>query len=206
MTTLAQRPANDQTDVWIVPTALLEPHAARLRSLAGEDSPRALGRGYLRLLLGAQLGIHPHDVAIERRCPACGGPHGPPTAADLRISVSYTTGRIAYALAPSPVGIDIERKQPQLPWQEVAPLVLTDAQLDQLHTTPPRHRPSAFLHAWTRREAIGKATGVGLIAEPPDHPLHVESITTDGQYIATVAHATPRLTVCDLSRPAPSDE
>jgi 4'-phosphopantetheinyl transferase superfamily len=186
--TFPQRPAAGETHVWIVDSTLLDPYGGPLRALAGDDSPRALGRGFLRVLLGAYFGEAPDEVVVGRRCPACGGPHGPPTAHELRISVSYARGRVAYALANDAVGIDIELMRPGFPWRRVAPLALDAAAIERVEREP--RAATAFLEAWTRREAIGKATGVGLIEPlPPASPYRVERIPTEGPYVTAVARA-----------------
>lgn len=199
-------PAAGETHVWIVDTALLEPHGRPLRALAADDSPRALGRGFLRVLLGGYLGVPAPDVPLERRCPACGGPHGPPLADDLRISVSYTAGRVAYAVATVPVGVDIERLRSDLPWRRIAPLVFSSREVAWLESQPRIDQATAFLRAWTRREAIGKATGVGLVDPPPPAAWcqRVGQIPAGTPYVASVAHPAGRLAIYQAIDELPS--
>jgi len=189
-------PGAGETHVWVVSTALLAPHAAALRSLSGAGVPaREAGRGFLRVLLGSYLGVRPEDVEIERRCPACGGGHGPPISGDLRISVSYTPGRVVYAFGGSAVGIDIELIRPTFAWRKLAPLVLAPEELERMHRAPPPDQAVAFLRAWTRREAIGKATGAGLLHTPSRQtvgPIRTLALELPEPYVATVALTTPR--------------
>lgn len=185
------RPRIDVTDVWIVSTARLEAQSAALCSLAGEDGPRAPARGFLRVLLSATLGVPPDELRIERRCPACGGAHGPPTCGGLSISVSYTDGRVAYALSQGPVGIDVERVRPGYPWARVAPLVFGASEPQRFADAAPDDRDARFFGAWTRREALGKATGEGLLGRPTSGwGLAIEDIHVDPGYTAAVAHAS----------------
>lgn len=196
-------PAAGETHVWVVSTALLAPHDAALRSLCDLRAPdREAGRGFLRLLLGGYRDADPQDVGIERRCPACGGPHGPPISGDLRISVSYTPGRVAYALARSAVGIDIELVRANFPWRSVAALVLAPEEFERVHRVAPRDRAVAFLRAWTRREALGKATGAGLLdpCRGVDRSLRARPLELPMPYVASVALTTPRLACHSLTQ------
>lgn len=65
----------------------------------------------LRVLLGGHLGVAPAEVVLVREdCPSCAGPHGRPAVAGggVHFSLSHS-GDVAYvALAPQPVGVDIE--------------------------------------------------------------------------------------------------
>ncbi|MER5768054.1 4'-phosphopantetheinyl transferase superfamily protein [Streptomyces sp. NPDC001985] len=118
----------------------------------------------LRRLLGERLGRSPESVELARRpCSQCGGPHGRPVVPGdpVHFSLSHTEGMVVIALAPAPVGVDTET----LP----APGTVAEI-MDQLHprehselaALPAAERPLAFARCWTRKEAVLKASGVGL--------------------------------------------
>jgi 4'-phosphopantetheinyl transferase len=110
----------------------------------------------------------PAAVALDRTCTNCGKPHGKPRVkdSDLELSVSHSGDRIAVAVArATPVGVDVEwtaGRQRDRPDDEQAGLeryVLSEAEQAAL-TAGTRRRD--FLVAWTRKEAVTKATGDGL--------------------------------------------
>ncbi|MEV6393933.1 4'-phosphopantetheinyl transferase superfamily protein [Streptomyces sp. NPDC051907] len=121
----------------------------------------------LRRLLGERLGQRPEAVVVARAaCSHCGGPHGRPYVPGdgVHFSLSHTSGLVMIALAGAPVGIDVESVPDPGTVAEVA---------DQLHVQerreldalPAAERPAAFARCWTRKEALLKATGVGLNEE-----------------------------------------
>lgn len=98
-----------------------------------------------RLLLAAALGIAPADVRYRR------APGGKPLCLDgtLPFSVASSGGMVLVALGGAdPLGVDVEVDRP-------AP----DGLREVLHPDD-RHDPLA---AWVRREAAGKALGIGLL-------------------------------------------
>ncbi|MFD7261528.1 4'-phosphopantetheinyl transferase family protein [Streptomyces sp. NPDC059874] len=125
----------------------------------------------LRVLLGGHLGLAPADVVLVREdCPGCAGPHGRPAVAGggVHFSLSHS-GDVAYvALAPVPVGVDIE----EFPSAGAVADVLDDlhpAETAELTALPEADRRSALARVWSRKEAClkGIGTGIGLgIVEP----------------------------------------
>lgn len=67
---------------------------------------------------------------------------------DVYISISHSVHYAAIALAPFPIGIDIEEPREQL--RRVASRVLSDSELAAADTLP------SLLHAWTVKEALYK--------------------------------------------------
>ncbi len=122
-------------------------------------------RGLLRELLGERLGLDP--AALRLRV----GPHGKPALAGgpgaLRFNVSHSGDRALFALADGgrEVGVDLEsaaRLGDARDLPALAARTLTPADLARWRDLPEAGRPGAFLRAWTRLEAYGKATGEGL--------------------------------------------
>ncbi len=133
--------------------------AARFRRL--EDRRRhVVARTVLKGLLAERLGGDACDVQFVS------GPYGKPMLASnaLHFNLSHSGDLALIALAPRPVGIDLERDTP------------ADAQaLAQAWFTPAEQARLAqgnddFLTLWTAREAVLKAMGTGLSGEPDlDH-------------------------------------
>ncbi|MFJ8018057.1 4'-phosphopantetheinyl transferase family protein [Streptomyces sp. NPDC096339] len=125
----------------------------------------------LRLLLGGRLGLAPGEVVLVREdCPGCGGPHGRPAVAGggVHFSLSHS-GDVAYvALAPVPVGVDVEEVPAA---QAVADVLdtLHPAETAELTALPEADRRAALARVWSRKEAClkGIGTGIGLgLVEP----------------------------------------
>jgi 4'-phosphopantetheinyl transferase len=125
-----------------------------------------------RVVLGALLGVEPGRVALDRSCPTCGEPHGPPRLAGgdrppLHLSVSHAGNRVVVAVATAPgVGVDVEAVPPDLRLDGLCGQVLTPEEAAGLTGLPAADRVGAFLSYWTRKEAVVKATGDGLRADP----------------------------------------
>jgi len=139
-----------------------------------EDRARFLaGCALAKTALARYTGQRPADVRFDRTCGQCGEPHGKPVieGAGLEHSVAHSGDLIAVAVARAPVGVDVEqldgRPHPlggDGDPQALARLVLSAAEQAALAAVPPSGRARAFLVAWTRKEAVTKATGDGLRA------------------------------------------
>jgi len=116
------------------------------------DAARYLAAHALtRVVLGDRLARDPADLVFDRTC-RCGEPHGKPTlAGGPGFSFTHAGAVVGVAvLDGGPVGLDVEpvRAMPDL--DGVARHVGAPAE------------PAAFFRAWTRKEALLKATGDGL--------------------------------------------
>ena len=138
---------------------------ARYRSLR-PDAARAFlaGRRLLRDLVAALARVAPAEVAIEARCPFCGGPHGRPTvvaptaALGLQLGLAHTDSVVvAVAAWNHAVGVDVERSDAvPAPERDRAIATVAGASGDD----PLAH--------WTRVEAVLKADGRGLRVDPKE--------------------------------------
>lgn len=118
----------------------------------------------LRLLLGHITGGDPAQLRMGRAaCPGCGGPNGRPVlvGGDLSFSLSHTRALVLLAVADVPVGVDVEAVPSAAVVADTASVLPTPEQLE-LAQLPLAARPDAFVRAWARREACGKAAGTGL--------------------------------------------
>ena len=123
-------------------------------------------RGLTRWLFGQDLGLPPASVEVAT------GPHGKPRvivpdgSRALCFNVSYATAHLALALTRDEVGVDLEtiRDLPDL--QEVADRFFSPEEADEIRRAG-ADRCRSFFHAWTRKEALLKASGAGL-SQPLD--------------------------------------
>ena len=145
-----------------------------------DDRQRTLlGRGVLRLVLGAWLDRDPAALRFAA------GPHGKPQLLHLgpstpqgkmpQFNISHSGDLILLAFhAAAPVGVDVERQQPDLDWRPIARRCLAPAQVESLLALPPAEAASAFVECWCALEAGLKARGVGLSQASEVHALAIE--------------------------------
>jgi 4'-phosphopantetheinyl transferase len=123
--------------------------------------------------LAGYAGLRPADVRFDRTCSQCGEPHGKPAFAGYGLghSVAHSGDLVAVAVAGYQVGVDVEqldgRPHPlggDGDPEALGRLVLSGAEQAALAAIPSSGRARAFLVAWTRKEAVTKATGDGLRA------------------------------------------
>ncbi|MFG2898977.1 4'-phosphopantetheinyl transferase family protein [Streptomyces zaomyceticus] len=130
-----------------------------------EDRARYLAaHGSLRRLLGHRLGIPADRVEFVREdCPLCGGPHGRPAVrgGGVHFSLSHSGELVLIALAPMPVGVDVEA-HPEAGVSDLVADSLHPLERDEFARLPPEVRPAAFTWCWVRKEAYLKGTGEGL--------------------------------------------
>lgn len=171
-----------------------------------EDSTRFIGaHAALRSIVAPYLGLAPQSVRIERLpCTACGEPHGRPVVRapsdlDLRFSLAYSRERALLVLAPGrDVGADVEHLDNAEGAYASAAVFLDADEQAAIERDPPSGRARSALEQWTRKEAILKATGVGLNVDPksfslpPEGPEGWELLGFDADgYVVSVAARPP---------------
>lgn len=119
------------------------------RFLAGRASLRHVCRRYV-----ADAGER-FRIAYEHGRPFVPG-------ARLACSLSHAGELIAVAVSRRAVGIDVEQIRGIEPESALVARACTPAQLRELERLPPGERERVFLAQWVRKEAAGKALGVGL--------------------------------------------
>ncbi|MEU4602320.1 4'-phosphopantetheinyl transferase superfamily protein [Kribbella sp. NPDC023972] len=174
-------------------TADLDPvERQRLKAyVRAEDKARfLLGCTIVRRVLASRLSLPPASIRLERACPDCGKPHGKVRSDGIELSVTHSGKLVGVAVSDRPVGLDVEKVDPGLDVDGLARLSLSEAELAAL----PQHdgRARAFTTYWTRKEAVVKATGVGLrsdlrtITGQPDG-FQVIELEVDPGYVAALA-------------------
>lgn len=127
-----------------------------------KDQRRFIGaRGILRQILGAYLQKPPHSLQFLY------GTNGKPTMAcsedPLQFNISHSDNMVLYAITHNRnIGIDLERIQEDVDIEEIANRFFSEAEIVSMQQLTESKRNELFFQYWTRKEALIKATGVGL--------------------------------------------
>jgi len=155
-----------------------------------------LGRGVLRLLLGAWLKVDPAALLFTD------GSHGKPgliepigftgiAEAPPRFNVSHSGDLILLAFHPNrEVGVDLERLRPVPEWESIARRYLPATTRATIQALPSTRQGEAFLAAWCHLEAGLKARGVGLHGLPEGDdgvPMDRWSVRLPAGYVGAAA-------------------
>jgi 4'-phosphopantetheinyl transferase len=121
------------------------------------------GRGILRTILGAYVGIGPAAVALEY------GSHGKPSlarthgVAGLHFNLAHSEDLALMAVTRAgTVGIDVERVRRLDDAEDLVARFFSPRESAQFGALPPEQKAAAFFNLWTRKEAWLKATGEGI--------------------------------------------
>ena len=159
--------------VWRLPLATM---SAAVESLDAAERERAarfrfppdrrnyiITRGALRRILAAQLMIEPRAVQLDRSV------HGKPclhlaqAATHLRFNVAHAADWALVAVASGrEVGVDLEPVRPMPDAPELARRCLSPNERRRLDHAAPGDVSREFLQLWTRKEAVLKASGLGI--------------------------------------------
>jgi 4'-phosphopantetheinyl transferase len=132
--------------------------AGRFRS----DSARTefvVARGMLRAILARYLARAADRIALGHTN------QGKPKLAcrSLHFNVSHSHGLALFAVTGrGEVGVDVERLRPYDNHLSLADRYFAPREAALLRGLAPECRLEAFFHAWTRKEAVVKASGAGL--------------------------------------------
>ncbi len=168
--------ARKSIDVWVIHTEESTISTDGLDSLLSwEEQARArrfifprdaqqfrVCRAMLRIGLGWNLGISPKEVQLKE------GHRGKPLlqeGRDLHFNVSHAAGLglIAFT-AVGEVGVDVEAIHKEIEAVEIASANFTSREASMISAAKTElERARVFTRLWTRKEALLKATGLGLL-------------------------------------------
>jgi 4'-phosphopantetheinyl transferase len=120
-------------------------------------------RAVLRTLLAHYTGQSPVGLRFESNSagkPALEG------VQSLHFSVSHCSDLALIAVARVRIGIDVEHVRPGNFWQKVIGQCLSPRECAYLEALPAKSRTQALYRLWTRKEAVLKAVGTGLLYPP----------------------------------------
>ena len=109
---------------------------------------------------------------------------------DLYFSLSHTDGVICAAVAPHPVGVDIEKIRPVK--EGMLYRFLTEREIEYMDSLPQEDREVFFFESWVKKESIFKLSGGDALmpreTETLDSTAKVTHVTIDGaEYLIAVA-------------------
>ncbi len=152
------------------------------RLMMSEHRRRFLAaRGMLRHILGRYLRMPPRALRFGV------GPYGKPfldypAGQPLYFNVAHSHHRAVYAVSRDfEVGIDLEGNRDRADYRRLAERIFSPAEFTRLQQLPRDDHQAAFLSCWTRKEAVVKAEGTGLVfplkqltvSFAPDEPPHI---------------------------------
>jgi 4'-phosphopantetheinyl transferase len=124
----------------------------------------AAGRGALRTILGKYLSVDPGRLVFSYN------PHGKPSlpdsATDIQFNVSHSHDLMIAAICRKwAIGVDIEKEENRFDTLEIAARFFCERERRELAELNGEERLKAFFQLWTAKEAIVKATALGLSLE-----------------------------------------
>ena len=133
----------------------------RYKSATNRET-RIISRAVLRILLGRYLSLDPIKIMFEldlQKKPVLKNASDKP----IHFNVSHSGDWILIAISANPIGIDLERTDASFTYQN-----LLDFSFDieeKSYILKSRFPVETFYQLWTRKEALLKATGKGLVDE-----------------------------------------
>jgi 4'-phosphopantetheinyl transferase len=121
----------------------------------------------LRAILSSYQDIPPESLLFTTTCTWCGDPsHGKPRLQDaggLDFNLTRAGSLALVAVAhDAQVGVDAEPLDRAVDWRAIARRALSQDERTQVEAAEPGSRDSLAGRLWCRKEAVAKATGLGL--------------------------------------------
>jgi 4'-phosphopantetheinyl transferase len=122
-------------------------------------------RSLLRRSLGSVVGLAGKDIVFGYE--ATGRPYLVDIAAAPDFNVSHSDDVVLIAISRvGRIGVDIEAVRPMEDLQGLAGQMMHPVEWDSFIGLPADQRTAHFFQLWTRKEALLKASGVGLSLDP----------------------------------------
>jgi 4'-phosphopantetheinyl transferase len=131
----------------------------------------ALRQATAQRVLAKQLGLPADAIGVDHDPGGRPLLHGP-VGRGLHISLATRAGLVVVGLAEQPIGVDVERVEPD-GQQPLA--VLHPSERAILLALPPAARPSTFARLWSAKEAYVKALGTGFLQPPESFAVRLVS-------------------------------
>lgn len=115
-------------------------------------------RSLLRIILANHLKISPQDIEFSYT------EKGKPflTNSALNFNLSHTEDMIIYAVSAKKIGIDIEKNDKKVKYEELAKRFFCTSEYQLIKQVSQEEKAILFYQFWTAKEAYLKAIGLGL--------------------------------------------
>lgn len=153
----------------------------RIRSVAGEMLARTA--------ISEMYAIAPESITFERTR------YGKPYTSLAEFNISHSEDIVVCAVDKAPVGIDVEKIRPVN--LKTAKKVFSENEINYLFGHTPEEKEfintdnteilSRFFELWTKKEAVGKCVGTGLIHKENYDEYIIETFRIHGDYIVSAA-------------------
>lgn len=182
---------DDEVHLWRIDLADVASHALRYTSLlTSEEQAEAgrrigqrrdhftIGRACIRVLIGNALRMDPREIALVK------GNHGKPEISaiegvPLSFNLAHSKNTLLFAIRrKGAIGVDLEYFDRATDIMEVAHANFTERESKTLAAADPETRRRTFYRYWTRKEAIGKADGRGLLLPLASFDVSFEPINS----------------------------
>ncbi|PHI20714.1 hypothetical protein CEQ90_06590 [Lewinellaceae bacterium SD302] len=169
------KPTRDQLHVWRLKVTDDENELTKARRVLSKDEIAkadryhfardrnccVMARAALRTLAGNYLKKNPEFINIGLE--ANGKPQLLEADNELSCNLSHSAGWIVLAFGDkTALGVDIEGVNPEVEVENIVGNFFSRLEVPLIMSQPPERRADAFFFAWTRKEALIKATGEGL--------------------------------------------
>jgi 4'-phosphopantetheinyl transferase len=137
-------------------------------------------RGILRQILASYMGIKPGEIRFSYEKNGKPNLHEETHKSGIRFNLSHSGELALYSFTQGhAVGVDIEYMAEISDMEQVVEQFFTAEERACFAAAPASMKRETFYWWWTRKEALGKATGVGLLEPVPgEASVRVEEQTT----------------------------
>jgi 4'-phosphopantetheinyl transferase len=119
-----------------------------------------VGRLLLRSTVARLAAVRPDEVVIELE------PSGRPVLTGALshyfVSIAHSGSHVVVGVANEQIGVDVEQLRQSAPSPQLMARVCSPDELRLLENMSDGARATAFMKVWTRKEAYGKAIGIGI--------------------------------------------
>ena len=116
--------------------------------------------GALRILLAKKLNILPEEIIYSKNTfekPLI-------EVQNCFFNLSHSSNFFCVAFSNKyPIGVDVEQFERNIHWQAIASKFFSDAENEVINNSEEKDQSRYFLAIWTRKEAILKAIGCGMV-------------------------------------------
>ena len=188
-----EKPQRDTVHLWHLDfeelsNPLGQDQSSRMQDLSVLQQ-NAVRRFYLRLLLGAYLGIPGKDVRITRRLKGRPELDGSQSKGQLDFSVARSKDCYLVGISSgASIGVDLEMSDRRSGKPlSLAKRYFSDTETEALSSLEGESLQRSFMHTWACKEAIVKASGLGIanqlcrfsVEVNPDNPPAVLDMLDD---------------------------